>query len=296
MSKYAYFLGCITPNRYPGVEAATMDLLRMFGVELEYMKGTSCCPAPGVFGSFDLETWLTIAARNITIAEDMGMDITLTCNGCFATLQEADHTLKRNRELVRMINEHLSKVGRQYKGTSSVVHVIDILYNEVGTDKISDMVVRPLDGVKVACHYGCHFLKPSSVRQRGNSENPTMLEELVEAVGATPVDYKDKKMCCGAGGGVRAGKIDVALEITRKKVDAMNEAGADCVTTPCIFCQFQFDVGQTEINSKLGAERYHLPVVFITQLIGLALGLSPRRMGLHRHRIPVKPLLDKIFA
>ncbi|MHA1607053.1 MAG: CoB--CoM heterodisulfide reductase subunit B [Candidatus Freyarchaeota archaeon] len=296
MSRYAYFLGCLTPNRYPGIETATIDLLRLFDIEVDYMKGTSCCPAPGVFGSFDLNTWIVIAARNITIAEDMGADITLTCNGCYATLQEADHMLKHNRELVADVNRRLAKVGREYKGTVNVIHIMEILYKEIGPEKIRDMVVQPLEGVKVACHYGCHFLKPSDIRQQGNPENPTMMEELIEAIGAEPVEYRDKNMCCGAGGGVRAGKIDLALDMTRRKIDAMMEAGADCVVTPCVFCHFQFDVGQAEINNRLGAEKYKLPVVFITQLIGLALGMSPRRMGLHRNRTQVKTLLDKVFA
>jgi heterodisulfide reductase subunit B len=295
-SRYAYFLGCLTPNRYPGIEAATKDVLNYFDIDVLEMNGASCCPAPGVFGSFDLFTWLTIAARNLTIAESMGANIVVTCNGCYGTLQEANHMLKSNKELKGQVNEVLAKVGREFKGTIEVRHVVDVLKNEVGLERISDATIQPLTGVKVGVHYGCHFLKPSEVRNQGNPETPVIMEELIGAVDATPVDYKDKLMCCGAGGGVRAAKLDVALDFTREKVDNMLAVGADCVCTPCAFCHFQFDAGQQEINSKIKNGHYNLPVVYITQLVGLGLGISPVRMGLYDNKTQVQTLLDKIRA
>ncbi len=293
-SRYAYFLGCLTPNRYPGIEAATKDVLNAFDIEVLEMNAASCCPAPGVFGSFDLFTWAVIAARNLTIAEELDANITVTCNGCYGSLQEANHMLKKNKELREQVNEVLAKVGRQYKGTVEVVHVVEILRNEVGLERISDATIQPLTGVKVGIHYGCHFLKPSDVRQQGSPETPVIMEELVSAVDAEPVEYKEKLMCCGAGGGVRAAKIDIALDFTREKIDNMLAVGADCVTSPCAFCHFQFDAGQQEINAKLNNGHYNLPVIFITQLIGLGLGISPVRMGLYDNKTQVQTLLDKI--
>lgn len=202
--------------------------------------------------------------------------------------------LKKNKELREQVNEVLAKVGRQYKGTVEVVHVVEILRNEVGLERISDATIQPLTGVKVGIHYGCHFLKPSDVRQQGSPETPVIMEELVSAVDAEPVEYKEKLMCCGAGGGVRAAKIDIALDFTREKIDNMLAVGADCVTSPCAFCHFQFDAGQQEINAKLNNGHYNLPVIFITQLIGLGLGISPVRMGLYDNKTQVQTLLDKI--
>ncbi len=293
-SRYAYFLGCLTPNRYPGIEAATKDVLNFFDIEVLEMNGASCCPAPGVFGSFDLLTWLTIAARNLTIAEGLNANIVVTCNGCYGTLQEANHMLKSNKELREQVNQLLAKIGREYKGKVDVVHVVEVLRNDVGLERISDSTVQPLTGVKVGVHYGCHFLKPSDVRQKGNPETPVIMEELISAVDAVPLEYKDKLMCCGAGGGVRAAKIDVALDFTKEKIDNMLAAGADCVCTPCAFCHFQFDAGQQELNAKLKNGHYNLPVIFITQLIGLGLGISPVRMGLYDNKTQVQTLLDKI--
>ena len=121
---YSYFLGCLTPNRYPGIEATTKKVLKYFGVDLIEMEGASCCPAPGVFGSFDLVNWCTIAARNITIAEQTGTDITMTCNGCYGSLQEANHLLHENKQLRERVNNVLKKINREWKGTIKVKHVL----------------------------------------------------------------------------------------------------------------------------------------------------------------------------
>ena len=293
LKKMSYFLGCLTPNRYPGIEKATIDVMRMFGYDLVDMQGASCCPAPGVFGSFDLNTWVTIAARNLAIAEEDGNDIIVTCNGCYGSLQETNHILHEQPKKVKYVNEKLKKIGKEWKGKSEVKHVVEILRDEVGYKKIRDAVVAPLDGIKVGVHYGCHFLKPSKVRGQGSSETPVVLEKILEAIGAEPVEYEDKLMCCGAGGGVRAAFKDVSLDFTRTKVENMLKVGADCVTTPCAFCVFEFDVGQSEINEKWGT-KLTLPVVFITQLMGLALGLSPNDMGLNDQTTPVTSLLKKL--
>lgn len=293
MKRYSYFLGCITPNRYPGIELATRRVLEEFGIEVLDMKGASCCPAPGVFGSFDLWTWLVVAARNISIAEEMGTDITLTCNGCYATIQEANYLLKGNDRLRRKVNNVLKTVDREYKGTVEVKHVIEIFDEEVGYETIQKRIKRPLKGIKVATHYGCHFLKPSDIRQHGTPERPTMLDDLVRILGAESVNYRDKMMCCGAGGGVRAGNLDVALDYTREKIENMTAAGADCLITLCAFCHFQFDTGQVELTGRLG-RKYELPVVFVTQLLGLTLGMSPEEVGLHKNRTQIRGFTEKL--
>jgi len=293
MRDYAYFLGCIAPNRYPGIEAATRKSLSEFGIDLLDVRGASCCPAPGVFGSFDLWTWLVVAARNIVIAEEMNADITTTCNGCYATLQEANHLLKHNVDLRNRVNESLAKAGRQYRGSLEVKHVIELLSDEVGFERIEKKVKKPLKGVKIAVHYGCHFLKPSETRMHGSPERPAVLDDLVRALGAESIDYKDKAMCCGAGGGVRAANLEIALDMTAEKIDNMIEAGADCLMTPCQFCHLQFDRGQVELNEKFGGS-YQLPVVFVTQLTGLALGMDARELGLYDNAISMESLLKKI--
>jgi len=292
--KYAYFLGCLTPNRYPGIESTTIEVFKLLGMELVELKGASCCPAPGVFGSFDLFTWATVAARNLLIAEQQGNNITMTCNGCYGSLQESNHLLHEKPELKERVNKVLKEAtGHEYHGTVKVKHTIEVLRDDIGFDTIRDAVVKPLTGIKVALHYGCHFLKPSKVRGQGSTERPRVLDDLMEVIGAESVMYKDRNMCCGAGGGVRAQLKDVALDFTSEKVQNMMDVNADIIVTPCAFCHFQFDVGQQELNKAHGTN-FNLPVIFYTQLLGIALGLSPLEMGFEGHSTSVQPFLDKL--
>jgi heterodisulfide reductase subunit B len=290
--EYAYFLGCITPNRYPGIEAAAKKIFKEFGIESKEMEGASCCPAPGVFGSFDMYTWLPIAARNLAIAEEMGLEIYVTCNGCYGSLQEADHLLKEHPKLKEKVNEILGKAGREYKGTTNVHHSIVVLHDDIGLDRLKEKVTKPMKDVNVAIHYGCHFLKPSEVRGHGSAETPNVLEDILKAIGAKETMYKDKLMCCGAGGGVRTADTPTALEWTRQKLVSMIEEGADCVIHPCAFCHLQLDRGQYEINKAFGTS-FDLPVLYALQLVGLAMGMSVQELGLDQQTTTMSEKLLK---
>lgn len=289
---YAYFLGCIMNNRYPGIEKSTRILMDKLGVELKDMEGASCCPAPGVFGSFDKETWATIAARNITIAEDMGADILTECNGCFGSLHEANDLLKEDAECKDKVNQSLSEVSREYKGTSDVRHFAEVLYNEVGLENISEVFEKDLN-LNVAVHYGCHFLKPSAKLGIDNPKNPKILDELVEITGVKSVPYTDKMMCCGAGGGLRSRDLEVTASFTKEKLENMTAAGVDAIIDVCPFCHMQFDVGQTEVNKQYGTD-YAIPVLHLAQLYGLAMGLSPEELTLDKQVVDPTELINKM--
>ncbi len=290
--EFAYFLGCIMNNRYPGIEKATRILFDALDVGLKDMEGASCCPAPGVFGSFDRTTWASIAARNLTIAEEQGNDIMTECNGCFGSLFETNHMLHEDPEMKEKINKVLSEVGREYKGEIEVRHFAEILYNDVGLEKLSEKMIKPLN-LNVAVHYGCHFLKPSSEIGIDDPIQPTILDELVEITGAKSVPYKDKMMCCGAGGGLRSRDIDVTADFTKEKLTNMRDAGADAIVNVCPFCHLQFDVGQVETNEKFGTD-FNIPVFHLAQLYGMAMGVSKDDLTVDAHQISTDPALKKL--
>ncbi|HOP66940.1 MAG TPA: CoB--CoM heterodisulfide reductase subunit B [Methanoregulaceae archaeon] len=296
MHEYAFYLGCIAPNRYPGSESASYKTAEKLGIKLLDLQGASCCPAPGAFGSIDLNIWYAMAARNLCLAEQMGKDIALICNGCYKSIWEVNHKLKHNDELRDGVNEVLKEIDMEYKGSIDVWHLAELFYDPeiVGVDKIRESVTVPLTGTRIAVHYGCHLMKPKKERHFGTTEHPTWIEEMVGALGATPVEYRNKMLCCGAGGGVRGYDLVHSLDITNEKMINLQEVGVDALTEVCPFCQLQFDRGQIEIQEKFGV-RYDLPVLHYCELLGLAQGMSPQELALDLHAISCEPFLEKVL-
>lgn len=283
MSKYAFFLGCVMPMRYPGIESSTREVMKQLGVELVDVDEFSCCPAPGVTRSLHSDTWLSVAAHNLVAAQEAGLDIVVVCNGCFGSLEEAAHMLNHNDEKRAAVNKVLKAAGsKEYKGKTKVHHFAVVLKNEVGLDAIKKKVTVPQEGLNVAIHYGCHFLKPSAVKGLENPENPRILDDLVEATGATSIDYRHKQMCCGAGGGVRANTPDVAQAMTEEKLDYLDEVETHMIVDVCPFCHLQYDRGQKDADRK---KKY--PVLHLSQLYGLAFGMDKSKLGFGMHDTPV---------
>ncbi len=284
MSKYAFFLGCVMPMRYPGIESSTRETMKMLGVELVDVDGFSCCPAPGITRSLHSDTWLSVAAQNLVSAQEAKLDIVTVCNGCYGSLDEAAHVLNHDEKKRAEVNKILKKAGsKEYNGKTEVYHFAEILHKEVGVSKIASQVKHKQDNMKVAIHYGCHFLKPSAVRALDNPETPHLLEDLVEATGAKSVDYRHKQMCCGAGGGVRANTPDVALKMTEEKLNYLDEVEVDMILDVCPFCHLQYDRGQKDLGRK---KQY--PVLHLSQFYGLAFGMDRRNLGFAMHDTPVE--------
>ncbi|OPY18676.1 MAG: CoB--CoM heterodisulfide reductase subunit B [Methanomethylovorans sp. PtaU1.Bin093] len=292
MAPLALFLGCVIPNRYPGIEMATRLCLAKLDIDCTYLPGASCCPAPGVFRSFDSPTWLAVAGRNLTLGEDMQRDLLTICNGCFGSLADANRTLKENEELRKRTNVYLGEIDRQFKGTIDVRHIAEFLYSDVGTEKIKEAIEKPL-GLKVAVHYGCHLIKPSRDRGLGSFERPRFFDELVEATGSTSVEYSDKMECCGAGGGMRSGLKERSLAMAEHKLSKIKEAGVDCIVNACPFCHMQLDAGQKEIEKAFG-KTYEIPVLHYSQLLGLALGFPPEMLGIHMNVVQNMGFMEKL--
>jgi heterodisulfide reductase subunit B len=273
----------LIPNRYPTISTSIRDVFSELGAELLEMQGASCCPAPGVFRGFHIPTWELMAARNLSIAEELKVDPLTGCNGCYGTLRDAWYELEHDPQKKQHINNQLAKVGREFKGTQEPKHIIQALSLDIGSDYISDYIKYKFNDLRIGVHYGCHILKPSDKRPwNRKSENPKFLDDLVELTGAKSVFYKDKYMCCGAGGAVRSAIKEVSLDFTREKLMNMIDVGIDAIVTTCPFCHLQFDLGQVELNGILqdeGYEPFEIPVIYITQLLGLTMGLDLVRQG-----------------
>lgn len=274
--EYALFLGCIVPLRYPDIEKAVRLVMEMLDVKLYDLEKATCCPVSGCYYSFDHVSTYAVAARNIVLAENLEKDIMTICNGCFATLFKSNKKIKENKDLKNEINNILSVVNMNYKGTVDIKHFVQVLYQDIGCDKIKQHVINPLTDLKVAVHYGCHLLRPKRVFNLDDPESPHIFDEIVTSLGAKSIDYKLKKICCGAGGGLRANNPELSFKIMRKKLQNIRESDADAIVSACPFCHLQFDRGQFELNKK--GEEFNIPVVHLAQLMGLAMGISEKKI------------------
>jgi heterodisulfide reductase subunit B len=287
--KYIPFFGCMMTTKYPHFEAAVRRTVEKIGMELVDVDGFTCCPDPIYFQARDKMKWYAIAARNICLAEEVGHDIITTCSGCTATLSEVNITLKEDKNLRDQINERLKRIGKEFKGTINIRHAVTVLRDDFGYDKVKATVVHPLDGLKVAVHYGCHLLKPSHIMRVDDPDHPTILENLLRAIGAEPIHHKKTLLCCGRACFTDNIPDNMVLDI----LGSIKEAKADCMGLICPTCFDEFDMGQILKGHKFNI-KLDVPVVYYFQLLGLAQGLSPEAVGLTNHKVKVDAVLEKI--
>jgi heterodisulfide reductase subunit B len=284
--KYAFFLGCLIPSRELSYEVSVRKVLPKLGVELIDMEETNCC-APFSIQSLDYASWMALAARNLCIAEEMGMDVFTLCNDCYESLLMVNTILKNNEKIRNKVNGILAEVGKEFKGKVHVKHLIDVLYEDVGVNKIKDAVAQPFEGLKVATQPGCHLTKPKRLHF-GLFKGFAMLDELVEATGAESVDYERKEMCCG--GPLRDINDDLARQVARQKLINMRNADVNCIVTVCPFCYLELDLGQLEIKRHFN-EEINLPVLHFIELLRLAMGIKLTDPEVKSHRVPITEII-----
>ena len=289
--KYAFFVGCTIPFRIPFIETSIRKTFPEFDIELIDLP-FACCPDPGGVQAFDTETWHTLAARNICLAEEQNLDIIAACSGCFETLKVTNVKLKENGELRRKVNRNLKEVGHEYKGSIKVKHFAQVLFDDIGPEMISSKVKTPLTGMKIATHPGCHFLKPPEILQTDNPENPQKLDKLVEALGAQAIPYLNKLACCGAG--TRSTDQKLAVSMAHEKIVGARQANADALVTICPTCFVQFDIGQ-RLMARQFEEKTNLPVFYFAELLALAMGID-LNIGFKMHTIKLKSVLEPFSA
>lgn len=291
IKKYAFFPGCTIPARFPQFEASSLKVLEALGISLERMSGFTCCPEPLSMQMLNKDMWYSVAARNISLAESKGLDILTLCNGCNETLFEANKDLKADERLRRNINRNLKEIGKSFKGKIAVKSILRVLYEDIGADEIGKHVKVSLKGAKIAVHYGCHIFP--ELEDFDDAKDPRSLKELVSALGAEVVSYPSEMTCCAAF--ARPINEDVSLEFAEIKLRDLANVGAECLVVMCPYCFLQFDLGQIMISRKWN-KNYKIPVVYCSQLIGLAMGFSTREMGLDFHMVKIDDFAKKIGA
>ncbi|MFH1690234.1 MAG: CoB--CoM heterodisulfide reductase iron-sulfur subunit B family protein [Candidatus Eisenbacteria bacterium] len=285
------FYGCMIPIKYPQMEAAFKRTMPGLGVDLVDLEGFTCCPDPIFYKAKDVLGWLTIAARNLCIAEEAGTVIVTLCSGCTATLKEAVFLLAEDEELKEKVNRRLAKIGKEYKGTTKVEHAVVLIRDELGIERVKESVVRPLDGIKVAIHYGCHLLKPSQIMHVDDADYPSILENLIRATGATPLSHNEELLCCGKG----CIDDDMPVDMVYDIFTSIRDSGADCMGLICPTCFSSFDLGQIVVGRKKDT-KFDIPVIYYFQLLGLAQGLSPEEIGLNLHKVKADRVLELVGA
>jgi heterodisulfide reductase subunit B len=287
--KFVPFFGCLMTTKHSQFEAAVRRTMPKLGVELVDIDGFSCCPDPIYYKASDKLDWVTLAARNICLAEEAGLDMLTCCSGCTSTLREANHMLQHDDELRGKVNERLKTIGREYKGSIRVRNIAAIVRDDIGFDAVKESVTRPLEGFRVAIHYGCHLLKPQTVMEVDDPGQPEILQNLIKATGAEPVWLTRHLVCCGKASqseGMRAA-------IMNENLTEFHELDVDAIGLVCPTCFDEYDLGQLQVGRKY-EKKFKLPVLYYFQLLALAQGYAPDDVGLKRHKISVKPALEKL--
>ncbi|MGZ3495096.1 MAG: CoB--CoM heterodisulfide reductase iron-sulfur subunit B family protein [Thermodesulfobacteriota bacterium] len=290
-SNYTLFLGCTVPVRALNYEISARKVAERLGLHLSDDPDFSCCGYP--IKSVHRYAYLLMAARNLALAEKKGLPLCTLCSACCGSLTEANHELQEDEKLRKRINEDLFEwVGLRYEGGIRVTHFVRVLDQEVGQKKIIDQVQVDLSSLHVAPHYGCHYIKPSTIYNRTEDpENPESLDNLIKATGAQAVQYEDKLQCCG--GGVLAMDEQVALAMAHRKLDHLRAQQADAMILICPFCNVMYEGNQRKIEKNFQTE-YKLPVLYYPQLLGLALGFGPDELGMKMNRVKTTELVKKI--
>ncbi|RLB31887.1 MAG: hypothetical protein DRH11_12615 [Deltaproteobacteria bacterium] len=289
--KYALFLGCTIPARSRNYELSARKVAQELGIELVDVEEFICCGFP--VKSSDQESATLLGAYNLALAEKQGLDVCSLCSSCTSALTEVAHELANDKERRAAVNTVLSRLGLNYEGKVKVRHFARILYEEIGREELKKHLKRNLEGLRIANHYGCHYIKPSEIYDNFDQvEDPHTLDELVALTGATVVDYANKKRCCG--GPVLPVDEKVALSVAKGKLDDITEAGADAMNLVCPFCSVMYDSNQKSIEAEF-QRSYKLPVLYLTQILGIAMGFERKELGLNMNVVKTKELLARFY-
>jgi heterodisulfide reductase subunit B len=285
--KIAYYPGCSLHSTGIEYDISTKKVCEAMGIELAEVKDWVCCGSTPAH-QYDELMSMALPAKNLALVAktDNLKEVCAPCASCYSRLKFAlegmkDENLKKNVEEV---------IGSKCPEDIKVLHILDVIMEKVGIDTVEEKVVKSLDGLKVVCYYGCLLTRPPKITGRQQFENPTDMESIIRALGAEPVDWNMKTFCCGAGFALT--QTDVALELTRKILSDADSVGADVISVGCPLCHANLDGRQLQINEKFNAN-FKIPIFYFTELMGLALGIESKDLGIFRHLTEVKDFLKE---
>ena len=293
--KYAYYPGCVAQGACRELYISTQSLTQALGIELVELKKASCCGS----GTFKEDSQLledTVNARNIALAESLNLPLLTHCSTCQGVIGHVDERLKEcqstNPDYVNKVNGLLEKEGcSPYRGSTEVKHLLYALVTDYGLEEISQRVTKKLSGLKCAAFYGCYLLRAQKSMPYDDPFKPEAMENVFRAVGATPVYYRGRTQCCGWP--LSSYATTESFQMAGNHIQEALNNGADCIVTPCPLCHLNLDSRQPEVE-KVIRQKLDLPILHLPQLIALALGVSPKELGLERHIVSTKPILEKL--
>ena len=293
--KYAYFPGCVAQGACRELYQSTRALTQALGIELIELKKAACCGS----GTFKEDSQLledTVNARNIALAEELNLPLLTHCSTCQGVIGHVDERLKESQEndpaYVEQVNGLLQKEGcSPYRGSTDVKHLLYALVADYGLEAIGERVTKSLSGLKCAAFYGCYLLRAQKSMPYDDPFNPQAMENVFRVVGATPIYYRGRTQCCGWP--LSSYATNQSFKMAGMHIQDALASGADCMITPCPLCHLNLDSRQPEVEKVIG-EKLGLPVLHLSQLIALALGVSPQQLGLDRHIVSTRPVLKKL--
>ncbi len=276
MKELGLYLGCTIPTEQYGYEMSIREIMPDFDIKLVDLENVSCCGAP--LRSINLMMQMYLSARNIAICESKNLDIYAPCSQCHLSLTETIHRLKNSDKLNgKIVNKLKEDEGLKYTGNLNVYHTLDLLYDEIGLDKIKKKIEKSIDW-NIACHYGCQTVRYSDIKRPDKAEHPDKMEKIIKAIGGKTKDYSEKLNCCGAP--LMITHKESALTKAGEKIKAIQNRNFDAVAIVCPFGGRMLDSKQKKAAETIG-EKLNIPVFYLTQLIGLAMNKDENKLGLN---------------
>ena len=273
MKAYAYYPGCSLEKMALSYHQSTLACARRLDLQFEELDDWNCCGATA-YVAIDQALSYTLSARNLALAEQKRLDMVAPCAGCYKNAYFTNVALNSDAGLAKRVNEALKEDDLHYAGATQVYHLLEVFCNDVGFEEVKKRVTQTLNGLRVAPYYGCQVIRPR--KDHEEVENPRFFEDLMAATGATPIDYPLKTRCCG--GALLITSRKAAFSMARNLLQNAVDNGAAVIATACPMCQVNLECYQQQINQEFGT-KFSVPILYFTQLLGLALGASPKELG-----------------